>query len=223
MAGGFGKRLRHITNVISKPLIPLNEKTIVEEIMDRFVKHGCHNFYLMTNYKAEIIYYYFNQVLKHSYQIEFIKENKPLGTAGSLSLLEGKINQTFFVSNCDIVIDQDYHEILKYHKENKNEITIVAAIHHFSIPYGTLETTENGLLKSLNEKPNLNFKINSGMYILEPHLLKEIERDNFFHITYLIENVLKRKGKVGVFPVSAKSWKDIGNWNDFVNQHVTNT
>jgi dTDP-glucose pyrophosphorylase len=213
MAGGFGARLKPLTNVLPKPLIPIGEKTMLEDIFERFANHGCNTFHVSVNYKADLIKYYIeNQNLK--YNLHFLNEEKPMGTAGSLSLLRGKINETFFVSNCDILIEQDYSEILEYHRSHKNEITIVAALKHFPIAYGTLETGENGRLLKLEEKPEFTFKINSGMYILEPHLLDEIPEWEFFHITHLIEKILDRKGLVGVFPVSEKSWKDMGSWEE---------
>ncbi len=215
MAGGKGSRLKPLTNVIPKPLIPIGEKTIIEEIMDRFVDAGCNKFYLSVNYKAETIKHYFLKLNNTKYKIEYIQEETPLGTAGSLYLVRDKINTTFFVSNCDIIINEDYSEIVKYHNENKNELTIVSALKHYPIPYGTLETKENGILKKLVEKPELTFQINTGMYILEPHLLNEIPENNFFHITHLIENIKKRKGRVGVFPISQGSWKDIGEWTEY--------
>ena len=216
MAGGVGSRLKPLTNVLPKPLIPINEKTMLEEIFDRFVDYGCNNFYISVNYKADLIEYYIRN-LNLPYTLEFYKEEKPMGTAGSLSLLKGKIDQTFFVSNCDILIDQDYSEVLDYHRNNKNEITIVAALKHFPIAYGTIETGENGYLTALVEKPELTFKINSGMYILEPHLLLEIPTNKFSHITDLINTVLERNGSIGVFPVSEKSWKDIGEMSEYLN------
>lgn len=215
MAGGRGSRLRPLTNVIPKPLIPINEKTIIEDIMDRFVQHGCNDFYISVNYKADMIRYYLNQLNSPYYHIIYFEEDKPLGTAGSLTLLEGKIDKTFFVSNCDILIDEDYGEILKYHQTNQNEITLVAALISYPIPYGTFETSNDGLLTSLTEKPELNFKINSGVYIVEPHLLSEIPTDTFFHITSLIEKILERNGRVGVFPISEKSWYDIGSLGEY--------
>ncbi len=215
MAGGFGTRLKPLTNVLPKPLIPIGDKTMIEEIMDRFNVHGCTNFYVSVNYKAEFIEYYLNEQ-NLPYAVNYFKEEKPMGTGGSLSLLKGKINQTFFVSNCDILIDQDYSEVLKYHRENKNEITVIAAMKTYPIAYGTIETGENGKLINMVEKPELTFKINSGMYILEPHLLDEIPTDTFFHITELIENVGKRGGSVGVFPISEKSWSDVGNWSEYL-------
>jgi dTDP-glucose pyrophosphorylase len=214
MAGGFGTRLRPLTNVLPKPLIPIGKKTMIEEIFERFGNHGCQDFYVSVNYKAELIEFYINNQ-NLPYNLTFFKEEKPMGTAGSLALLQNKIQQTFFVSNCDILIEQDYSEILDYHKINNNDITIVAALKHYPIPYGTIESGDNGQLIELKEKPELTFKINSGMYVLEPHLLKLIPNDTFFHITDLIMEVKKKNMRVGVFPVSEKSWKDIGNWKAY--------
>lgn len=215
MAGGEGTRLRPLTNVIPKPLIPIGKKTIVEEIMDKFIDKGCSSFFLSVNYKAETIRHYFDQ-LNTKYNIEYVKEDAPLGTAGSLYLLKRKIKSTFFVSNCDIIINDDYAEIYNYHKKNKNELTVVAALKHYPIPYGTIETKEDGILESLIEKPEITYKINSGMYILEPHLLDLIPENKFYHITQLIQDIVSRNGRVGVFPVSEGSWVDIGDWNQYL-------
>lgn len=219
MAGGIGSRLKPITNIIPKPLIPIDEKTILEHIFDRFNSHGCEDFYLSVNYKADLIEYYLNSK-NLNFNISYFKEDKPLGTAGSLTMLKDIIHETFFVSNCDIIIEQDYSEILDYHREQKNLITIVAALKHYHIPYGTVETGENGRLVSLVEKPEITYKINSGMYILEPEVLNEIPENNFFHITHLIEKLLAKNEKVGVFPVSEKSWKDIGEWKEYIENYA---
>lgn len=214
MAGGLGTRMRPITHVLPKPLIPIGEKTIIEEIFRRFNKYGCSEFYISVNYKADLIQYYLENE-RLPYRLTFFKEKEPMGTAGSLSLLRGKIQETFFVSNCDILINQDYSEMLDYHRANQNELTIVAALRHYPIPYGTVETGANGKLERLTEKPELTFKINSGMYILEPHLIEEIPSTGLYHITNLIEAIKERGGNVGVFPVSEGSWIDIGNWAEY--------
>lgn len=216
MAGGKGTRLRPLTNVLPKPLIPIGEQTMMEDIMDRFVECGCHNFYISVNYKAEIIKRYLDNLNKSQYNISYFQEDKPLGTAGSLHLLKNQIKDTFFVSNCDIIIDEDYGEILKYHRENHNEITVVAAIKNLAIPYGTLETKEEGLLSDIKEKPEYTFKINTGMYILEPHLINEIPKDEFYHITFLIEKLMKEGRRVGVYPINEGSWIDVGNWDEYL-------
>jgi len=218
MAGGSGSRLKPLTNVLPKPLIPIGEKTIIEEIFERFGNHGCNEFFVSVNYKAELIEYYLkNQNLP--YKLNFFKEEKPMGTAGSLSLLKGRIDQTFFVNNCDILIEQDYSEILDFHRQNKNEITIVAALKNYPIPYGVVETGNNGTLLNIQEKPEFTLKINSGMYILEPNLLNEIPVNEFYYITQLIDKVRNREGHIGVFPVSEGSWKDIGSWEE-LKQHL---
>ena len=216
MAGGQGTRLKPLTNILPKPLIPIRNKTIIEDIMDRFVDCGCNDFFLSINYKAEIIRYYFDSLQNPEYRIDYFQEDKPLGTAGSLHLLKDKIHSTFFVSNCDIIIEQDYSEILNYHYDNQNEITVVGAIKNYSIPYGTLTTREDGLLQTIQEKPEIIFKINTGFYILEPHLIKEIPNNRIYHITYLIEKLQQENRRVGVFPVSEKSWIDIGNWEEYL-------
>ncbi len=218
MAGGMGTRLKPLTNVLPKALVPVGENTIVEEIMNRFHKHGSNNFFLSVNHKSELIEYYLN-AKGLPYSLSFFKEEWPMGTAGSLSLLKGRIKETFFVSNCDIVIEQDYSQILEYHKNNSNKITVVAALKHYNIPYGTIESAENGQLVDLVEKPELTYKINSGMYILEPEMLQFLDGD-FMHITHLIERVKSMGEKVGVFPVSEKSWKDIGEWDEYLKNYV---
>ena len=216
MAGGKGTRLKPFTNILPKPLMPIDEKTILEHIMDRFTAIGCNRFFLSVNYKADILRYYLENLNNSAYQITYIQEDKPMGTAGSLSLLKGLISNTFFVSNCDILIEEEYGVIFNYHMEQKNELTLVAALKHVKIPYGTVETAEGGQLTALVEKPELTWKINSGLYILEPHLLEEIPADSFLNITDLIEKIRARNGRVGVFPVSENSWKDIGEWDEYL-------
>lgn len=215
MAGGKGERLKPLTNVIPKPLIPIGEKTILETILEKFSIIGCKDFYISVNYKADQIKYYFDTLPGNTYNLHYFQEEKPLGTIGSITLLKDKIKSTFFVSNCDIIIDQDVRGIYDYHKQNKNEITIVAALKHYMIPYGVIETSKDGLMADLSEKPEMTLMINCGVYVLEPALISEIPENSFFHITHLINKVKKRNGRVGVFPISEGSWTDIGDWDEY--------
>lgn len=214
MAGGKGTRLKPITNIIPKALVPIDEKPIVEVIINKFHAMGSRQFYMSVNYRAEMIRSYFDGLVK-DYKLQYITEDKPLGTAGSLHLLQDQLKETFFVTNCDIIIEEDYEQIYRYHKHEKNDLTVVAALKHFPIPYGILETKEQGELTGITEKPELTFKVNSGMYILEPELLSRIPNNEFFHITQLMDEVMKTGGKVGVFPVSEGSWMDIGVWSEY--------
>ena len=215
MAGGKGKRLKPITNVIPKPLVPIGEKTILEVIMDQFEGIGCHKFYMSVNYKSDMMRFYLDQ-LEHQYDIDFFEEDKPLGTIGSVSLLKGKINTPFFVSNCDIVIDQDMRDVYNYHIDNRIDLTIVTAVKSIKIPYGVIETGEDGLMTALKEKPDLTYMINTGVYILNPELIDEIPEGQFFHITHLMEKVKARGGRVGCFPVSEHAWHDMGEWPEYL-------
>jgi len=215
MAGGKGTRLRPLTNVIPKPLVPVGDKTILEEIMNQFEGIGCKKFYMSVNYKSDMMRYYLDQ-LEHHYDIDFFEEPKPLGTIGSVSLLKGKITTPFFVSNCDIIIDQDYRDVYEYHKSNHNDLTIVTAVKSFRIPYGVIETGEDGLMTGLQEKPEQTYMINTGVYILNPELIEEIPEGQFFHITHLMEKIKARGGRVGCFPVSEHSWKDMGEWPEYL-------
>lgn len=215
MAGGKGTRLQPLTNVIPKPLIPIGEKTILEEIMDQFEFIGCKKFYMSVNYKSDIMKFYIDN-LEHKYNIDFFEEEKPLGTIGSVSLLKGKIYIPFFVSNCDILIDQDYRDVYDYHVSNENDITIVTAVKSYHIPYGVIDTAENGIMTGLTEKPDITYMINTGVYILQPELIDEIPQNQFFHITDLMEKIKLRGGRIGCFPVSEKSWTDIGEWNEYL-------
>jgi dTDP-glucose pyrophosphorylase len=215
MAGGKGTRLKPLTNVLPKPLIPVGDKTILEVIMDQFEGIGCHKFYMSVNYKADMMKYYLSQ-LDHKYDIEFFMEDKPLGTIGSVSLLKGKITTPFFVSNCDSINEQDYRDVWDYHVNNHNDMTIVTMIKSFKIPYGVIETGEDGLMIDLKEKPEHTYMVNSGVYILNAELINEIPEGEFFHITHLMEKVKARGGRVGCFPVSEDSWHDMGEWPEYL-------
>ncbi len=215
MAGGKGTRLKPITNVIPKPLVPVGDKTILEVIMDQFESIGCHKFYMSVNYKADMMKYYLSQ-LPHQYDIEFFQEEKPLGTIGSVSLLKGKINTPFFVSNCDSINEQDYRDVYDYHVQNHNDLTIVTMVKSFRIPYGVIETGEDGLMVALSEKPELTYQVNTGVYILNPTCIDEIPENEFFHITHLMEKIKTRGGRVGCFPVSEHAWKDMGEWPEYL-------
>ena len=215
MAGGKGTRLKPITNVLPKPLVPVGDKTILEVILDQFESIGCHKFYMSVNYKADMMKYYLSQ-LDHQYDIEFFQEKKPLGTIGSVSLLKGKITTPFFVSNCDSINEQDYRDVFDYHINNQNDLTIVTMVKSFKIPYGVIETGEDGLMTALSEKPELTYQVNTGVYILNPSCIEEIPEGEFFHITHLMEKIKAKGGRVGCFPVSEHSWKDMGEWPEYL-------
>ncbi|UOB21231.1 nucleotidyltransferase family protein [Macrococcus armenti] len=213
MAGGKGTRLKPYTNILPKPLIPIGEIPIVQRIMDKFKNHGTNNFMMSVNYKMNMIKAYFDED-NLDYNISYIIEDKPLGTGGSLALVENELDGDFFVSNCDILIDADYNEIIKFHKENEYVITMITSLQEYTVPYGVVHLDSNGTVDYLQEKPTYDFLTNTGMYVINSKILKFIPKNEFFHITDLIEEALKQNEKVGVYPISSDAWMDMGQFDE---------
>lgn len=209
MAGGKGTRLFPYTKVLPKPLIPIGNTTILEQVIDSFYMAGCDKFYVSVNYKKNLIKAYF-QDLNPEYEINYVEEEKFLGTAGSLYLVKDKIKEAFFVSNCDILLDVDYGKVMTFHKENKNAITLITSLKNYTIPYGVVNVGEEGKVESLSEKPEMSFLVNTGVYILNPEVLRYIPQEKFMHITELIQVCLDQNEKVGIYPVTEKAWEDMG-------------
>ncbi len=213
MAGGSGTRLDPFTRVLPKPLIPIGEKTILEIIIDKFSEYQINRFFVSINHKAKIIKSYFEEV-NPEYDLTYLYEEKPLGTVGTLKQLENKIEKTIILTNCDIIIEADYSDLLKHHKEQQNDITIVTSLKHYNIPYGVCEIENGGKLVNIKEKPEYDFLVNTGMYLLNPAVLKYIPQNEFFHITHLIDKI-KTTHKIGIYPISENSWIDTGEWVEY--------
>ena len=214
MAGGKGTRLDPFTKVLPKPLIPIGDKPIIEIIIDRFYEFGIRDFYITLNHKGRMIKAYFED-LNPRYKITYYEEKKPLGTAGGLKCMQGKVVNNIIVSNSDIIIEEDYSEILKFHNKMKNDITLVASIKHYNIPYGICDIENGGKLLGIREKPDFSFLVNTGMYILNSKVIDIIPRNKFYNMTQLIHEIKNNGGRVGVYPVSEKSWIDIGEWASY--------
>lgn len=213
MAGGKGTRLYPYTKILPKPLIPIGDIPIMERIIDAFRDYGVRDFYATVNYRKSMIKSYFSETVT-DYQVNYVEEDKPLGTAGSLRLIEGKFKEPFIVTNCDILIHADYADIYKHHLETGNELTIVTALKNIVVPYGVIHSSENGRIKSMEEKPKLSYFVNTGMYILNPGLLQEIPEDTFYHMTDLADKLLEKGHKVGMYPISEDSFLDMGEFEE---------
>jgi len=209
MAGGKGSRLYPYTQILPKPLIPINDKTIAEIIMEHFEAFGCKHFDMIVNYKKNFIKSFFvdNEIKR---DINFIEEADFCGTGGGLTLLEGLYSDSFFVTNCDILVEEDYSDMMRYHKEKSNIITIVSATKNTVIPYGTIELDGEGQVEKLIEKPSFSFLTNTGLYILEPRFLDMIPKNTFIHITDVIQKCIDLGERVGIYPISEHAWMDMG-------------
>jgi len=214
MAGGQGTRLEPFTKILPKPLIPIGDKSIIEIIIDKFFFHHIHHFYISINHKAKIIKSYFEE-LSPPYSIDFIEETIPLGTIGALSYLKGKVDRSVIITNCDIIIDTNYADLLDFHHQGNYDITLVASMMNHKIPYGICEIESGGTLTQFREKPEFSFLASVGMYIINPAILELIPHNTFCHITHLIELVREKGRKVGVFPISENAWFDTGEWHEY--------
>lgn len=213
MAGGKGTRLYPFTKILPKPLIPIGDVPIMERIMDRFRDCGVKNFYVTVNYKKGMIKSYFSDQ-NCDYAIQYVEEDKPLGTAGSLKLIQDRFKCPFIVTNCDILVHADYADIYKYHIESGNELTIVSALKNIVVPYGVIHPTENGTVRSMEEKPKLSYFVNTGMYILNADLVDDIPEDTFYHMTHLADKLLAEGRKIGMYPISEDSFLDMGEFEE---------
>ena len=218
-AGGKGTRLDPYTRVLPKPLIPVGELPIIEYIMREYKKFGCDDFHVIVNYKKQIMKAYFKENANH-YNLSWYDEEKPLGTGGGLSLLKGKLRETFFFTNCDVLLKSNYDSILRFHKENKNTITMVCAYKNITIPYGVIEMGKNGVIEEMKEKPEMSFLTNTGIYLVEPEVLDDIEDDISIGFPNIVENQ-KQKGKnIAVYPVSETEWYDMGQLSELEKMRV---
>lgn len=214
MAGGKGTHLDPFTRILPKPLIPIGDKTIIEIIMDKFHEYRINNFFVSVNHKSRMIKSYFEET-SNNYQIDYIEEEKPLGTVGGLKYLKGKIKGSFLVTNCDIIVEADCAEIVRFHQERDNDMTLVVSCRHYVIPYGVCEIQNGGILKKINEKPEQNLLVNTGMYLMKEKLINLIPKNKQFDINELIEKAQAKGLKIGVYPISEDAWIDIGQWEEY--------
>ena len=209
MAGGKGTRLEPLTKIIPKPLIPVDHTTIIEVIMKKFFDQGFSNFYIIINYKKELIKSYIKE-LKLPYKIKFIEEKYFLGTVGGLYLLKNKMKSDFILTNCDITADFNYNKMIEWHKKSNNLLTILGVKKTTKISYGILRLNEDNDVIKIDEKPNINYLINGGIYIINKYILTKIKSNNYLDMDQLLETLLKsKKSKVSCYPIES-GWNDIG-------------
>ena len=220
MAGGKGTRLYPYTRILPKPLIPVGDLPIVEHIIRLFCRFECKDFYLIVNHKKNMIKSYFNEI-DEDYNIVFVDEEAPLGTGGGLSLLKGMINCTFILTNCDILIKEDFFKIYDFHKKNKNIITMICSLKNFCVPYGVVEIGKHGELISMQEKPNFSFFTNTGCYIVEPEVIMGLKENQIIDFPNIVENYKNQGKRIGVYPIGESAWLDMGRLDELENMRTS--
>ena len=214
MAGGRGSRLEPFTQILPKALIPVHNKPIISHIIHNFCVYNFRKFFIVINYKAKILKAYFDERVE-DISLKFLEEKKPLGTASSLTLLKSKIKKSFFLSNCDILVNIDYNDLYQFHEKKNYKFTIVVSTKQITIPYGDCKLNKDGSLKKILEKPQYNFLANVGLYVIHPDIIKHIPKNKKFDIPNLLQTLKSKKIKVGVYPIDESSWKDVGQWAEY--------
>ncbi len=215
MAGGIGSRMKPFTNVLPKPLLPINDKPVVEVIMDRFHDYGINEFFMVVNFKKGMIISYFENT-DLPYTINFVDEGELLGTCGGLRKIDPeRLSKDFFLTNCDSVIAADFEEIYNFHTNNMNDITLLSTIRDFKIPYGVVDISITGKIERIVEKPTFNFLVNTGTYIIKKRLIDTIPHGKKFETPTLINNVIGAGGKIGLFPLTPEARLDTGEWSEY--------
>lgn len=213
MAGGMGTRLYPYTKILPKPLIPIGDVPILERIINRFCEYGVSRYYLTLNYKKGMIKSYFAD-LAPEYEMRYVEEDRPLGTAGSIKLIQDVFDSPVIVTNCDTLVDADYAGLIEHHISSGNVLTIVSALKNVVIPYGVMHTGERGTVISIEEKPKMSYFINTGFYVLNPELIQKIPDGAVFHMPDLADQLISEGYQVGMYPIGEDAFLDMGEFEE---------
>lgn len=208
MAGGEGKRMMPLTLSTPKPLLYIKDKPILHKIIQSLSDYGFTNIIISVRYMGDDIKNYFGDGKKFNTNISYIEEKDPLGTAGSLSLLQNNYEGPLIVMNGDLMTSINYDQLLKFHEKSNKEITLCTVNYDILIPFGTINLNDTELMK-LEEKPIKSYLINAGIYVIEKNVINKMKKGEYVDMTTLIDQYIKKKS-VSVFPLH-EHWLDIGN------------
>ena len=216
MVGGLGTRLRPLTEKTPKPMLPVGGKPILQTIVDEFVSYGFIDIIMCIGYKSHVIQEYFGDGSKFGANIEYVLEDKRMGTAGALSLLKNKPTEPFFVMNGDLLTNVNFEHLHNFHVSNDSMGTMCVREYDFQVPYGVVNLYDSKIV-SIEEKPVHKFFVNAGIYVLDPTVLKLISENNFLDMTDLFSRVIGENKNTAAFPIH-EHWLDIGCIDDY--QHA---
>lgn len=214
MAGGLGTRLRPLTEQCPKPMLEVGDRPILETIVESFTDSGFCNICISVNYKNKAIEDHFGDGSRWGINLTYVREEKPMGTAGALSLLPARPTETFLVMNADLITRVNFLRFLDFHYEHAAVASMAVRKYDLKVPYGVIRAN-SGYLSSIDEKPVKQFFVNAGIYILEPAVLDDVPRNEFYNMTDLFNRLLSRHAKIATFPIH-EYWIDVGNLDDLV-------
>ena len=213
MAGGFGTRLRPLTENTPKVMLPVGGRPLMEIIVQQLQEAGIDRVHLTVHHQSEQIIEHFGDGQEFGVQMTYVTEDRPLGTAGSLGLIE-QFEDTILVINGDILTELDFSAMLGFHREANAELTMAVQQYQIDVPYGIVDV-DGPSVKGLSEKPVFSYFINAGIYLLEPSAVRLIPTGDRYDMTDLIQQLIDEDRQVAAFPIHEK-WLDIGHHADYV-------
>lgn len=212
MAGGLGTRLRPLTDDMPKPMLPVGGKPLMELVLEQLRQVGIRRVNITTHYKSETISDHFGDGSSFGVELNYVNEDKPLGTGGALGLIDTP-KEPLLVINGDILTQVDFRAMLSYHQEQRAAMTVAVRRYEIKVPYGVIEC-EGSRVSALKEKPQIHFLVNAGVYLLEPGVFEFIPNGKHFNMTDLIQWLLVADQIVASFPI-IEYWLDIGQLADY--------
>ncbi len=214
MAGGLGSRLGELTKVTPKPMLVVGDRPMLQHLVEQFRDQGFYKFIFCLNYKKEVIMDFFDDGSRLGVNIQYVIEEEKLGTAGALSLIDGDIlSEPFFVVNADVLANLDFGKVLENHMNTESLGTMCVRNYSIEVPYGVIKSEAGGRIESIEEKPQLKFDINAGIYVLNPKLLELIPKRQFYDMPSLFERLIEDNKKATIFRLE-DYWVDIGKVED---------
>ncbi|WP_149710653.1 nucleotidyltransferase family protein [Campylobacter concisus] len=213
MVGGLGTRLRPLTQDTPKPMLKVGNKPILQTIVEKFAEYGFVNITMCVNFNAGVIKDYFGDGKEFGVNIDYILEQKRMGTAGSLSLLKERPNEPFFVMNGDLLTNVNFEHIFNYHTLNKATATMCVREYDYEVPYGVVKMNDNKIVE-ISEKPVQKFFVSAGIYMLSPEILDLIPKNEFYDMPTLFEKAISKGKNVISFPIH-EYWIDIGRLEEY--------
>ena len=212
MAGGLGTRLRPLTETIPKPMLEVGGRPLLEQIIAGFAEQGFWRITVSVNYKREMVQEYFGDGSAFGVEINYLEEDKRLGTAGALSLLPDRPDGPFIVMNGDLLVSLRFDTLLDFHKRMAAEGTMVVREYSHQVPYGVVRA-DGDLMVGIEEKPIARYYVNGGIYVLSPAALDRVPPDTPLDMPTLLTEITEAESRVAVFPLR-DYWRDIGQMGD---------
>lgn len=213
MAGGLGSRLAPLTDDCPKPMLPVGNKPLLETILEKFLDHGFHRFYISVNYMADVVKNHFGDGSKWNAEIVYLHEAQRLGTAGALSLMPALPDKPVIVMNGDLLTKINFQQLLDFHEQHSASATMGVREYEFQVPYGVV-SSDGHRITAIDEKPVQRFYVNGGVYAIGPDALAMIPSGEFFDMPTLFSRLIQQGRETAVFPIR-EYWLDIGHLADY--------